>query len=585
MELAPASVVAVTAPEVPKARRKFSPQLIETAKRSKKAGDLLPALLASDKTNVSPGDVLDRPRPTPLPPTNTPNHTSSNLPTLLKPSPIRQGSIRPHYTTRANTRQHSYKVPGLEDIESDESGEEEEAPSLSRSLSLSSSDEAYKHATRMRESVDDRFSGYLLALAARAAEKQLREQEAAAFATSDYHEPVAHYVDDSENDDISVSEPTTVIVADPTRSDSADERWALRELQRHAEQTRKEMRLVSEEPPTAQPARKRTAGVFNVEFDDDVIQDAWVTPAAPKNLIGGYQRDPDLKQMRKAASPPMLGGDIEFPRCPSPEHARFDVTQGSTFLKTTMCYLTEQGLWGGFEDPAKKQSLWSDKSGAKKDSGGLWGGFCTPKDAKAMQPCAGIMTPIRTPAVERDDPFTQLSSVASIAGPRNVVGAVGGVAPPSPPASTSGGCEVPEIDADLARLVEGQVEAEFGDAFVTQVYNYLSLGYPALARKFDAELSKICRVSVEELRRDDKLADARGYLRLGDDEGALGGNWDNEVYEPVDKESCRRWKALRSYVREWGRQMIHFEKKEGVGTTEDAARAWGMPARKGSWGF
>jgi hypothetical protein len=39
----------------------------------------------------------------------------------------------------------------------------------------------------MRESVDEQTSGYLLELAAKAAEKQLREQEMAAFPNGDYH--------------------------------------------------------------------------------------------------------------------------------------------------------------------------------------------------------------------------------------------------------------------------------------------------------------------------------------------------------------------------------------------------------------
>ena len=65
----------------------------------------------------------------------------------------------------------------------------------------------YKEATRRRESVDDSSAGYLLELAAKAAEKQLREQALAAFPNSDFHEPVAHYVDhDTEGSEPSVTE-------------------------------------------------------------------------------------------------------------------------------------------------------------------------------------------------------------------------------------------------------------------------------------------------------------------------------------------------------------------------------------------
>ncbi|KAJ9652312.1 hypothetical protein H2201_009228, partial [Coniosporium apollinis] len=62
------------------------------------------------------------------------------------------------------------------------------------------------------------------------------------------------------------------------------------------------------------------------------------------------------------------------------------------------------------------------------------------------------------------------------------------------------------------------IDEEFDDGFITQVYNYLSLGYPSLARKFDEELSRISGTSITELRQDDALANARGYIRFGDDE-------------------------------------------------------------------
>lgn len=40
--------------ETPKPRRKFAPQLIETSKRSKKAGDSTPATLPTDKVRIGP---------------------------------------------------------------------------------------------------------------------------------------------------------------------------------------------------------------------------------------------------------------------------------------------------------------------------------------------------------------------------------------------------------------------------------------------------------------------------------------------------------------------------------------------------
>ena len=82
--------------------------------------------------------------------------------------------------------------------------------------------------------------------------------------------------------------------------------------------------------------------------------------------------------------------------------------------------------------------------------------------------------------------------------------------------------------------------------FVTQVYTYLSLGYPSLARKFDEELSKITRVSVEDLRKDDGRVNTKGYV--GAPEGT--GTDVRGVLEGSTK--CERWGGLRGSVREWG---------------------------------
>lgn len=56
----------------------------------------------------------------------------------------------------------------------------------------------FTHATRRRESVDERFSGYLLELAAKAAEKKLREQASAEQATAAASSVNSFVVDDSE---------------------------------------------------------------------------------------------------------------------------------------------------------------------------------------------------------------------------------------------------------------------------------------------------------------------------------------------------------------------------------------------------
>ena len=589
-------------PHTPPRRRKFEVQMIETASRSRRAGDSSPAVRAEDKTNGTHSESfkVPRPPPTPLqPPNNTPLASTQSVPLaqLLKPNPNRQGSMHAHYTTRANTRQHSFKVPDLEAIDSSESSPTDADSRHSPSSSISSDDEGYKDATRLRESVDDRFSGYLLALAARAAEKQLREQELAVFPAPDAHEPIAHYVDSEGSSEESV-EPIRPAKT-RYRRDSEEEEAAVQAMRRRGEEQYKKSQ--------AETIRKPTGG-FNVEFDADAAQEAWIgnkpqTTQNPKpnKLIGGYQRDPDLKQMRKAASPPMLGGDIDFPRCPSPDHARFDVTQGNEFLRTNMSYLDgqgnneKQGLWARADhEPSVVSSAGSKSPGAPP---GLWGGHCTSSDPKTGSAPNGIVTPARTPVIDKEDPFAMFSAGAatgaSVAGKRRP--------PPTPPPSNSGASNTSVMSLTPTKE-DSILEREFPDSFVTQVYNYLSLGFPALARKFDPELSKISGVDVEELRRDDKLAEQRGYLRLGEHEvdvpakavnmpgkttakGAHGSEdeaTEEDDFVPVQEEMCARWRALRIYVREWGRQMGVAD-EGGEKKRLDPHGAWGMPARKGSW--
>ncbi|KAJ2973289.1 hypothetical protein NQ176_g6692 [Zarea fungicola] len=108
-----------------------------------------------------------------------------------------------------------------------------------------------------------------------------------------------------------------------------------------------------------------------------------------------------------------------------------------------------------------------------------------------------------------------------------------------------------------------KINMEFGDEFVTQVYNYLSLGYPAMARGFDEELSKMSRVSVEDLSRDDDKQLAKGHLL------------EMSLEDTPEEERCPRWKALRVYIMEWARQHPDLENLNPL--------AWGVHERRGSW--
>ncbi|KAL8635697.1 MAG: hypothetical protein Q9226_009326 [Calogaya cf. arnoldii] len=168
---------------------------------------------------------------------------------------------------------------------------------------------------------------------------------------------------------------------------------------------------------------------------------------------------------------------------------------------------------------------------------------------------AVFQTGLLTPAVEREDPFASVTQSFTQQ------------LPPSPPASDN---RSKTCCLDQVLSQEKAIEEEFHDGFVTQVYNYLSLGYPALARKYDEELSKITRISIENLRQDDKHTNAKGYVGAPEGTGCdIGGVQDGQ---------CERWTALRLYITKWAKQQ------SGMGNSDGAANEdWGARARKGSW--
>jgi hypothetical protein len=394
----------------------------------------------------------------------------------------------------------------------------------------------------MRESVDERFPGYLLKLAADAAEKQLREQALAAFPNDDFHESVNHWMNMDDEADSNGN-------AAQSRRDSSfqEVNWELVAMRQHREKVEQEREAEKERERQREIKKK---------------QDAWSSVAAqtesvPKDIIGGYQKDGEVDCMRKGARPPMLGKDIKFPRCPSPEPARFDTTQGCDVVRKAMCYLSEQSLaaekgeslWcgnGNGRQPSKVPSLWSIGSSRSASRSGLWGGCCTTSGETPPRGPTGILTP----NFEKPNPVDTPCPTPSA-----------NLLPPTPPASQA---DFACIDQKLA--AELTIDEEFGDDFVTQVYNYLSLGYPSMARPFDEELSKISHSSIADLRQDDHLAQKRGYIRLGAD--------GNLTSAEITEESCMRWRALRVYIREWAKQHPGMAgETQGMGTA----------VRRGSW--
>lgn len=538
----------------PPSPRKFAPQLVESAQRTRKAGDATPALLPCDKTEATPEiSAISARRArilgiSPTPPNNTPTIDLPNNPLSQNPLFLEiQRSELPPSRRRSwfSCSQHSFRVPDLDPIESSES-EGSNPPSPITSNSDHSF--MYKEATRRRESVDESSSGYMLALAAKAAERQLREQAMAAFPNDDFHEPVDHFID-HETDDNSSS--------DRRGSSYSEVNWDLKAMREYQDLQDYEKRKLQRQ--AAQPAKATEAAkpAFNPFGNPAGFLDA----ATAKKMA----QDNEVEPMRKGARPPMLGKNIKFPRCASPEPARFDPTQGCDAVRTAMCYLSEQSkaaedgkesLWcgkGNGKQTSTTPSLWSTANSRTSSTHGLWGGLCAKEGSgdKSPRGPSGILTPRH----EKANPMSPNPSPAMSMS----------LLPPTPPAYST---DFGNIDEKLA--IEQTIEEEFGDDFVTQVYNYLSLGYPSMAQPFDPELSKISGVSISELRQDDHLAKSRGYIRLGKD----GNLKDAEITE----ETCTRWRALRTYIQEWARQNPKMSEQPLI-------EGHGVAVRKGSWGL
>lgn len=540
----------------PPSPRKFPPQLIETAQRSRRTGDATPALLPSDKTEATPDSSVISARKarilgiSPTPPNNTPTIDLSQNPLFLE---IQRSELPPsRRRSWFSCSQHSFRVPDLEPIESSES-EASSPPSPSTSPCIIADHSfMYKEATRRRESVDDSSAGYMLALAAKAAERQLREQAMAAFPNDDFHEPVDHFID-HETDD--TSEPR-----DRRGSSYSEVNWDLKAMREYQDMQAYEKRKLERQATQSKKAGVKPAEIAQSAFNPFGNPAGFLDASTAKKMA----QDREVEPMRKGARPPMLGKNIKFPRCASPEPARFDPTQGCDAVRTAMCYLSEQSkaaedgkesLWcgkGNGKQTSTTPSLWSTANSRASSTHGLWGGMCVNSGGdKSPRGPSGILTPRH----EKANPMSPCPSPAMSMS----------LLPPTPPAYST---DFGGIDEKLA--VEQTIEEEFNDDFVTQVYNYLSLGYPSMAQPFDPELSKISGIPVSELRQDDHLAKSRGYIRLGKD----GNLKDAEITE----ETCTRWRALRTYIQEWARQ--HPKMSDPLST-----EGHGVAVRKGSWGL
>lgn len=584
--------------------RKFAPILLDTAKRSRRASDKNASLAPANKTELghrlaakehrkhitgdsTPGGVSSD-SDTDMPDASAAKAAQNDEPVRLRPLAPFDGG---HVQDRFSERSHSFRCPELDTIESSESEQASHRSSLSSSPGqgspITASDSSYpypfsgfKDATRIRESVDENFHNYLLKLEAKRAEERMREAALAAFPNSDFHEPVMHYVDEEETESEHSLEdrPSTweghedEEIVQKIRRESTKVPWEQLEMQRHHERMEQERKA---NQTTAKQGTKQPS------------QSAWWNPAA------GLAPDRDFKGMQDRARPPMLGGDLRFPRCRSPSPARFDVTQGSTALRNQMCYLTEHAESQEKEDD--EPHLWSSPKAAPKphftsiktpkatqgspsqEKKGLWGGFCA-QDGEhfpgSLSPPPGAVSGLMTPRFEQEgNPFEKAfnkePSISEGVGPEGPIIKT----PPVPMGQGPSNTDLSSINNVLVteRDLDETMHNDYPDSFITQVYNYLSLGYPSLARPFDAELSKISRFPIADLRQDDAKArqQPRGYIRLGPDFEGGGGE--------VSEATCMRWQALKVYVREWARQEKNMVKTDGVFGN------FAVGARRGSW--
>lgn len=324
----------------------------------------------------------------------------------------------------------------------------------------------------------------------------------------------------------------------------------------------------------------------------------------------GQERDLSLERARRQhrlrlkSSPPMLGQDLKFRMCPSPKQTKlepdhlWELKTGGTIDEHNRDPTEQHGLWRGLcytNDqseklaPAERPAMITTPS--QPD---------TPKDPFCHE--FGMSAPISLS--EESTPSDGTTRVGTLSVPKRPSTANGSAAaahlhPPAPEHRTRNNQpkglhmlqNLQHLDDKLkkekaAADLEEKIAAEFDDSFVSQVYNYLSLGYPATARQYDEELSKISRIPVEKLEKDDEATmeslwgeRERGRAAEGDGKKVKATGHimiDSEAKDGVREEDrCPRWKALKLYIHEWARQHPDLNAVNPM--------AWGE--RRGSWGI
>lgn len=364
-----------------------------------------------------------------------------------------------------------------------------------------------------------------------AAEKMLQDRALAAFPNEQVHQTVSHFAIDredesTEEEDGFVFRQFSVDLSQFRRESTVDLAWQMGEMRKHKEES--EMR-----------AREKVFAANQSNFSAAAI--------AARQMIG--EIDDWNKEEKRAISPPMLGDDIVFPKCLSPQSTRCDTDQPPTAPHEDVKEAAgenEVGLWTANLD-----------TGDNHD-GGLWHGTCHRNSQSSEMPSKILSAETGGAQVVYAQP-----EIIYTPAPEH-----------SPPVDMEGLVSSAESHHDLydPQALEQEIEEEFHDGFVSQIYNYLSLGYPCLARDFDEELSKITQIPIKELRKDDLNTDAKGYVKSPETFRASNG-----ALKP-NNDKCMRWNALKLYIHEWGRQLPGRSRPNS--NVDDT---WGFRGRRGSW--
>ena len=280
----------------------------------------------------------------------------------------------------------------------------------------------------------------------------------------------------------------------------------------------------------------------------------------PLRTVGFQNAANTTRNHVKVVTPPMAGADLKFRRYESPQ---------TTKIEPDRPFYPQPGA-----EPHR------DTTGRR----GLWMGYCCAKDSKELVVPSELQGPhmIATPHPPSSPYLAPPTPIEICDEP------TGMWLPPNK--SLCFHSSQPELQPQKnpelrgVRLVAGlddrakheremqekaeleeKIAEEFDDAFVTQVYNYLSLGCPIVARDFDHELSHITGMAEEELCKTDTSIMFKGNMKF------------TMAADEKDENRGPRWHALKKYILEWARQHqdLSFDGPDPV--------HWGMRERRGSW--